>query len=94
MLIIIPIFRNNAAGRACAGPGKPLEAEGGFIQLMFVNVTIVWFFSCCTAFAFNKNDFKREFTYETLGKHWDVNGHVESVEISFESKNESLSQLI
>ena len=88
MLIIMPIYRNNAAGRACAGPGKPLEAEGGFIQVMFTIVTIVWVFSCCTAFAFNKNDFKREFKYITQGKHLHVD-HIDSNDVSLEDDSQN-----
>ena len=36
---------------------------------MLIVVAIVWVLSCCTSFAFNKNDFKREFGYLTQGRN-------------------------
>ena len=36
---------------------------------MLILVAIVWVLSCCTSFAFNKNDFKREFGYLTQGRN-------------------------
>ena len=76
MLIIMPIYRYNTAGLACAepsdNPNAPipiLEKSGAHISNMLIVVAIVWVLSCCTSFAFNKNDFKREFGYLTQGRN-------------------------
>ena len=74
MLIIMPIYRYNTAGLACAekSPDNPdpiLYEQGVKISNMLVVVAIVWVLSCCTSFAFNKNDFKREFGYLTQGRN-------------------------
>ena len=73
MLIIMPIYRYNTAGLACASPTDDnpnpiLVDEGAKISNMLILVAIVWVLSCCTSFAFNKNDFKREFGYLTQGR--------------------------
>ena len=73
MLIIMPIYRYNTAGLACAevtpdNPDPILVNEGEKISNMLILVAIVWVLSCCTSFAFNKNDFKREFGYLTQGR--------------------------
>ena len=70
MLIIMPIYRYNTAGLACAEktdatPEPLLYNEGKKISYLLIVVIIVWVLSCCTSFAFNKNDFKREFGYLT-----------------------------
>ena len=76
MLIIMPIYRYNTAGLACAewtetsdgkhiGTEPLLYNEGKKISYLLIVVIIVWVLSCCTSFAFNKNDFKREFGYLT-----------------------------
>ena len=74
MLIIMPIYRYNTAGLACAeknetNPDPLLLHEGNAISNLLIVVIIVWVLSCCTSFAFNKNDFKREFGYLTQGRH-------------------------
>ena len=74
MLIIMPIYRYNTAGLACAeesdsNPNPILLTEGTKISHMLILVAIVWVLSCCTSFAFNKNDFKREFGYLTQGRN-------------------------
>ena len=75
MLIIMPIYRFNTAGLACADPSDDpnvhpiLLKSGAHISNMLVVVAIVWVLSCCTSFAFNKNDFKREFGYLTQGRN-------------------------
>ena len=73
MLIIMPIYRYNTAGLACAEKSSEnqnpiLESQGEKISNMLILVAIVWVLSCCTSFAFNKNDFKREFGYLTQGR--------------------------
>ena len=74
MLIIMPIYRYNTAGLRCAeksdtNPDPMLYNEGRAISQLLIVVIIVWVLSCCTSFAFNKNDFKREFGYLTQGRH-------------------------
>lgn len=32
---------------------------------MTILVSLVWVASCCTSFAFNKNDYSKEFGYDT-----------------------------
>ena len=74
MLIIMPIYRYNTAGLRCASatddnPNPILLEPGNKISNMLIVVAIVWVLSCCTSFAFNKNDFKREFGYLTQGRN-------------------------
>lgn len=73
----MPLYRLNVAGQSCTEPGKPLEEEGEVIQILFIVVATTWVLSCCTACAFNKNDFKLQFSYETHGRN-DVGDNMSS----------------
>ena len=71
-MILMPIYRYNTAGlQICddendSGINK-LEVPCNAFIYITVLVSLVWVASCCTSFAFNKNDYSKEFGYSTRG---------------------------
>ena len=72
LMILMPIYRYNTAGlQICddetdSGKDK-LEVPCNAFIYITVLVSLVWVASCCTSFAFNKNDYSKEFGYSTRG---------------------------
>ena len=63
-MILMPIYRYNTAGiQICEK--EVLETPCNAFVYITVLVSIVWVASCCTSFAFNKNDYSKEFGYST-----------------------------
>ena len=70
----MPIYRYNTAGiQIC----NDVEFEDKLVMpcnaFLYVTilVSLVWVASCCTSFAFNKNDYSKEFGYSTRAVHED-----------------------
>ena len=65
-MILMPIYRYNTAGiQICDSPDEKLSVPcNGFLYITIL-VSLVWVASCCTSFAFNKNDYSKEFGYST-----------------------------
>ena len=65
LMILMPIYRYNTAGIQICDEKELLQTPCNAFVFLFVLVTIVWIASCCTSFAFNKNDYSKEFGYST-----------------------------
>ena len=69
----MPIYRYNTAGiQICddedlEGNKVKLQVPCNSFRWVIAIVVIVWVASCCTSFAFNKNDYSKEFGYSTRG---------------------------
>ena len=64
LMILMPIYRYNTAGLQICDAGKLEVPCNAFIYITII-VALVWVASCCTSFAFNKNDYSKEFGYST-----------------------------
>ena len=68
-MILMPIYRYNTAGLQICDPEKEpgvvLQMPCNAFPYVIVLVVVVWIASCCTSFAFNKNDYSKEFGYST-----------------------------
>ena len=72
LMILMPIYRYNTAGiQICDGEGEKLEMPCNAFPYLIIVVSLVWVASCCTSFAFNKNDYSKEFGYSTRASHDD-----------------------
>merc|ERR1712060_577115 len=66
LMILMPIYRYNTAGiQIC--DNDQLESPCHWFLSLTILVSLVWVASCCTSFAFNKNDYSKEFGYSTRG---------------------------
>ena len=63
-MILMPIYRFNTAGIQICDQDLLEVPCNGFVGVT-VLVSLVWVASCCTSFAFNKNDYSKEFGYST-----------------------------
>ena len=64
LMILMPIYRYNTAGiQICEK--DVLDTPCNAFVYITVLVSLVWVASCCTSFAFNKNDYSKEFGYST-----------------------------
>ena len=63
-MILMPIYRYNTAGIQICKEDK-LNMPCKALLPVIIIVLIVWVASCCTSFAFNKNDYSKEFGYTT-----------------------------
>jgi len=55
LLVLIPVYRYNAAGTACC-EHYPSPSCGYMTAMLWIMV-FIWFLSCFTSFAINQNDF-------------------------------------
>mmetsp|Transcript_14865 Transcript_14865/g.18636 ORF Transcript_14865/g.18636 Transcript_14865/m.18636 type:complete len:215 (+) Transcript_14865:88-732(+) len=81
LMILMPIYRYNTAGlQVCEDEndkGERLEVPCNAFVYITILVSLVWIASCCTSFAFNKNDYSKEFGYSTRGVADDGEGEEE-----------------
>jgi hypothetical protein len=60
LLVLIPVYRYNAAGTACCTYKKTTTDDRSYCSYMTSMLWImifIWFLSCFTSFAINQNDF-------------------------------------
>ena len=67
LMILMPIYRYNTAGIQICDQDDPelLASPCKWFLSLTILVSLVWVASCCTSFAFNKNDYSKEFGYST-----------------------------
>ena len=87
-MILMPIYRYNTAGiQICDDDTDKLTMPCNSFLPVICIVIVVWVASCCTSFAFNKNDYSKEFGYSTRAVQENVDNVDEASDNDASPKN-------